>query len=1481
VTDVKVVFSADDQATEVARRLLEVLRGLQREQRTTAQGASALAGPTQRAAQGFERMRGAIAGLRNTSGIDAISRRVALLAEGLRSASTRAQSLARLTAAESQLQRALRQTNLSLEERIRLERQLRQTQSAIAGGGIPGAAGLSGVVSGFQRLQGALGAIGVTLSALSFGRFVKDAIDAADAMSELAQRTGVSTESLSVLSSVAEQSGASTDTLAVGFRNLSRQVIELQQGNREAVETFRALGLTAADIEGLSLDQIFVRIATAMARFEDGAGKSTLATRLFGRAGDELIPTLDQLANGGFDRAREELERLGGIIGGDAAEKANKFNDELVKLRRASQGLALTVGTSLIPQMTELVRSLTDTAAGINRVIQSIPPWVRGMLSAAATTAAAAAKSAALALVLGPQAGVQVGARGAAERIANLAREMLGLKTAADGARGALRFGPTLEQLTTGRRDTINLQDPAQIRALRQAELAAARQHAKDLQDVAESERQLSAANAEQDFNEGLIGFAAFFARRTKIVEDGIRATIDALNEERDRLTNAPLPENTKAAQVQRDQEILSISSQIAQVTNDGQRQLLQLVEQERQARLTIQREVAGIQTSVFQATGRDFEAAKVEIEQSAQRFSETLLAQGFGADVVVELRREFVALFTDIASFQQEERVATQELNELSIDRQRIQQAVSEGKLSEREGTLAIAEAERLRIPALREAAKQMLVFAEKVGDPALKLAAQQLTQQIETMGRVTAESARLAANFRNNLLSAAQSEFSTFLGSTITQVDSLGEAFQRLAQSILASFQRIAGDILASQIFERVRGLFGGDSSAGAAALSAAGSSVSAGGVAVTGAATALGTAGGGLVTGAGALTGAAGAMTAAAGAIAAAAAALAAASAAAAASQGASIAFGGLQAAGFARGGAVRGPGTGTSDSVPARLSAGEYVQPARTVAYYGQTFMEAVRRRLVPREWLAGLMERGTSALGFGRGEHREIVSEHSDTSRERVRIGTVETARVATTELVNNLVKIREGLAGDGVQPVRERAETVGGSGAHRDATYYISRLTSSIVESRVRDVSQERSVSRSDRLGFVRHLTSLFRREERREGVEERQNERNLLVPPFLPRRGVAQVIHQSVSAVHSLTRDLPRIVRGERGVREGHEAGKAISVGLVDRVLAVRDIGNKREDRSGGVPAVAGQPWADRGLAHRSLALIRSVVNTVIGREQAADLRGDGAQLAEPRVREVLALEKVGVGVNQSHIVSRQITERLRQLTETVALFRTDRVLKELTTATFADRERESVQHSTDHLRERDRERRFSSHHTLSLGTVQYTVRRVLESIRMLLRPLAFAPLALAAGGVVRGPGTATSDSIPARLSAGEFVQPARTTSYYGVRVMEAIRNRLIPRDALHELVLSTPHLALQTPQVRSLDAAGIPDLRFAEGGVVPAVGAGTASPVTLSRDDTLALEVSHSDDAIVRVLSSSRGVKVLTRLIQANKAQFRAVLS
>ena len=80
-------------------------------------------------------------------------------------------------------------------------------------------------------------------------------------------------------------------------------------------------------------------------------------------------------------------------------------------------------------------------------------------------------------------------------------------------------------------------------------------------------------------------------------------------------------------------------------------------------------------------------------------------------------------------------------------------------------------------------------------------------------------------------------------------------------------------------------------------------------------------------------------------------------------------------------------------------------------------------------------------------------------------------------------------------------------------------------------------------------------------------------------------------------------------------------------------------------------------------------------------------------------------------------------------------------------------------------------------------------------------------APKRFPGGGSVFGPGTRTSDSIPAWLSRGEFVQQAAAVQHYGVDTMYALNRRQIPKEALHQFTGggSPQHVTQYLPAPRS----------------------------------------------------------------------------
>lgn len=68
--------------------------------------------------------------------------------------------------------------------------------------------------------------------------------------------------------------------------------------------------------------------------------------------------------------------------------------------------------------------------------------------------------------------------------------------------------------------------------------------------------------------------------------------------------------------------------------------------------------------------------------------------------------------------------------------------------------------------------------------------------------------------------------------------------------------------------------------------------------------------------------------------------------------------------------ASGGLIKGPGTGTSDSIPMDLSNGEYIVNAESTANWGSSFMDDVNNRRLTKASMGGLMSRlmGSTAVG---------------------------------------------------------------------------------------------------------------------------------------------------------------------------------------------------------------------------------------------------------------------------------------------------------------------------------------------------------------------------------------------------------------------------------------------------------------------------------------------------------------------------------
>lgn len=130
--------------------------------------------------------------------------------------------------------------------------------------------------------------------AAAFAGFTVAAAMAADAVGDAADRMGVAVESLSRLKFAATQSDVAFEALTTGVKHWQVVLSSAASGQKEAADALGLIGLKAADLKSLALEDQLAKIADQFKRIQDPADKTRVAVELFSRAGDQLVPLLSK-----------------------------------------------------------------------------------------------------------------------------------------------------------------------------------------------------------------------------------------------------------------------------------------------------------------------------------------------------------------------------------------------------------------------------------------------------------------------------------------------------------------------------------------------------------------------------------------------------------------------------------------------------------------------------------------------------------------------------------------------------------------------------------------------------------------------------------------------------------------------------------------------------------------------------------------------------------------------------------------------------------------------------------------------------------------------------------------------------------------------------------------------------------------------------------------------------------------------------------
>ena len=220
-----------------------------------------------------------------------------------------------------------------------------------------------------------------------------------DQLGKMSARTGIGVEALSELGYAAEQSGADLGAFENGVRRMQRFVFEAAKGTQLAVETLSRLGLTLSDLNGLSPEQQFERIADRLSKIEDPTKRAALAMEVFGKSGTSLLPLMQDGAKG-IEALRQQARDLGLVISTEDATAAEFFTDRLSDLWKVVKSGVFAVGATLAPLLQDLAISVTRIAKVIADWVRAEKPLILTLFKVAVGIAAAGAALVALGVVI-------------------------------------------------------------------------------------------------------------------------------------------------------------------------------------------------------------------------------------------------------------------------------------------------------------------------------------------------------------------------------------------------------------------------------------------------------------------------------------------------------------------------------------------------------------------------------------------------------------------------------------------------------------------------------------------------------------------------------------------------------------------------------------------------------------------------------------------------------------------------------------------------------------------------------------------------------------------------------------------------------------------------------------------------------------------------------------------------------------------------
>lgn len=241
-------------------------------------------------------------------------------------------------------------------------------------GAIGKTAGSAGsLASDAAKAAGVLSAVGAGLAALTHRT-----IEAGDEISDTAANLGITTTALQELRFAAERGGSSAEDLDKGLARFNETTGDALSGNKAAVASFAAVGISMKSLRALTPEQRFAKLADAIGKIQDPARRAAAAQNFLGKTSKSMVAFL---ADGSEGIAKLRAQAVG-ILTPEAIANASKAKDAMQLAGASIKGVGNILGAALLPTATRVFERLgtwvADNQGKIKAWAELAAKWIEG-----------------------------------------------------------------------------------------------------------------------------------------------------------------------------------------------------------------------------------------------------------------------------------------------------------------------------------------------------------------------------------------------------------------------------------------------------------------------------------------------------------------------------------------------------------------------------------------------------------------------------------------------------------------------------------------------------------------------------------------------------------------------------------------------------------------------------------------------------------------------------------------------------------------------------------------------------------------------------------------------------------------------------------------------------------------------------------------------------------------------------------------------